>query len=558
MAQLTLRTGLLGKRLAAHLLRRTTYRVTPSRIEEFALKTAEEAVEALIQPASLLYPEGPLYWENGQPIFPLGDTVGGQITAAATNSSGNLSYGRLRGPYDLWRIYECIDCPTAHWKITQWFASLFVLDSRAGVRFHYHFWRLLHHLAFDNLNRLALKVTTDNNMLTYLDNRHNRVGRPNENYAREFLELFTILKGETIGVGNYTNYTEADISEAAKVLTGFITATDYADPETGIAAGKAHINRHDKADKTFSSAFQGKTIVGATTAEEMYRELQEFIDMVFEQQETARAYVRKMYRYFVGDALTQEIEQDIIAPLAAELHQSGYQHIPVLKQLLKSQHFYDEDDSNSQDEILGSKLKSPLELFCHSVNLWDIENTDRQDLKKHFSSNYSRIAHEHFTTCGMPIRGPITVEGFPGYYDGPGYSRNWFNTNILYQRYTYGISFRRGKVRETNNHFPYRANLVKWVEDFVEDPAGPGTPQAPIGASDSRQVVQKTLEYFLPELPLGDRYAYFEQRLLGGLSPINWYFSWVEYKNTGDDANVKVALERFYDAIMTSPEYQTF
>ena len=58
-------------------------------------------------------------------------------------------------------------------------------------------------------------------MLRYLDNTENNATNPNENYAREFLELFTILKGPQISEGNYTNYTELDIQQAAKVFTGF-------------------------------------------------------------------------------------------------------------------------------------------------------------------------------------------------------------------------------------------------------------------------------------------------------------------------------------------------
>jgi hypothetical protein len=567
MAQLTTRTGTLGRRLAAHLLRRTTYQVTPTRIEEFAQKTAEQAVNELLSPASLLYPNGPLYWGNdlgegvGNPVYELGrvDNDSGEIYNVVYEPDGDrIVTGRLQNPNMLWRVYECIDCSTAHWKIAIWFASLFIVDAKKGVRYNYHYWRLMHHLAFDNLKQLAFKVTTDNHMLVYLDNNQNRASSPNENYAREFLELFTILKGEVIGVGNYTNYTEADISTAAKVLTGFRINLTNTDADTGINAGVSSYNLHDTTDKTFSAAFQNTTITGAVDADDMYRELEDFVDMVFNQLETAKAYVRKMYLFFVSDIIDEEIETDVITPLANTLLSNGYQHIPVLSTLLKSVHFYDEDDSDSSNEIIGGKIKSPMEMFCTSINLLEIENSDQNDLDRHFRSNGGRIYNDHFRDCGMDLRGPITVEGYPGNYDSPSYSRNWFSTNFLYERFTYGVSFRRGKVRETNSRFPYQMDIVQWTSDNIDDPTGPGTPTAPIGAADASLVVNDMLTYFLPEMPTGDRYVYFEQRLLGGLSPINWYFNWTEYLDTAEDSSVRVALERIYDAIMSSPEFQTF
>ena len=290
----------------------------------------------------------------------------------------------------------------------------------------------------------------------------------------------------------------------------------------------------------------------------MYRELQDFVDMVFNQLETARAYVRKMYRYFVSDIIDEEIESDIITPLANDLYNNGYQHIPILKTLLKSVHFYDEDDASSTDDIVGGKVKTPYDLFCGTINLFEIPNTDENNLNRHFFTNYAEIGVEHFTNCGMSVNGPITVEGFPGYYDAPSYSKNWFTSNILYERFSYGTSFKRGRVRETDQEIPYQLDIVQWVQNNLDDPAGPGTPEAPIGASDANLVVNEFLTYLVPELPTGDRFTFFEQRLLGGLSPVNWYFTWKDFLDTGDDAAVKLALERLFDAITSSPEYQPY
>ena len=98
-------------------------------------------------------------------------------------------------------------------------------------------------------------MIADNVMLRYLNNNQNTAVNPNENFAREFLELFTIGKGPQIGPGDYTNYTEDDIVEAAKVLTGFRTRInrDVVDAETGIPRGDAQFGQHKPGAKTFSS-----------------------------------------------------------------------------------------------------------------------------------------------------------------------------------------------------------------------------------------------------------------------------------------------------------------
>ena len=79
-------------------------------------------------------------------------------------------------------------------------------------------------------------------------------------------------------------------------------------------------------------------------------ELDDFVDMVFEQLETAKNYVRKMYRMFVRSEWGQDVEDDIITPLAQQLKNNGYNLLTVLQKLLKSKHFFDLDDSDGKDE----------------------------------------------------------------------------------------------------------------------------------------------------------------------------------------------------------------
>ena len=306
MASLNQRSGVLGKRLAAHLLRRATYRVSPARIDDFAGKTASQAVDELFLPTTPLYPNGPLYWNNGNLLFSPTNVDGGEYAATQ-----NDSFYRDNA-VNFWRMYESMHDTSIKWKLIDWFSTLFNLYTTHT--YYYYYWKLLEALTGDDLKTLAVKATLDNNMLNYLNNNQNSKFSPNENYAREFLELFTILKGETIDTGNYTNYTEADISTAARVLTGFRNSFSTMDTDTNVLRGTTNFNAHDTGNKTFSAAFGNTTITGANNANDMYRELNDFVDMVFDQLETARAYVRKMYRFFVLDKITTEIETDIIEP----------------------------------------------------------------------------------------------------------------------------------------------------------------------------------------------------------------------------------------------------
>ena len=121
------------------------------------------------------------------------------------------------------------------------------------------------------------------------------------------------------------------------------------------------------------SYFQNKIILGATSEADMFRELQDFVDMVFDQKETARAYMRRLYLFFVHDTITDEIEKDIIEPLTNQFYNGGYEIKPILETLLKSKHFYDEDDSDNTDSIIGGKIKSPSDLLLQSVNLFDAD-----------------------------------------------------------------------------------------------------------------------------------------------------------------------------------------
>ena len=287
MASLTPLSGLLGKQRAAHLLRRTTYKVSPARIEEFAGMTAEQAVESLFNFPDFVLPKGPLSWVTGNHLFSDYNDIG---------LSAIDQYKAMIG----WALHELKEDTSARSKIMVFLHTCFI----AGIRnyfYPYYYYRLLWLYANGNLQDLAFRISKDNLVLDYLNGMRSISTAPNEDFAREFLELFTIQKGDQAGAGDYTTYTEQDVQQAARVFTGYTRVPGTIDADTALPTGKPNISRHDTGDKTFSHRFGNQTISGASTADDMDREAMDFITMVFNQDATAQSFARRIYRYFIKE-----------------------------------------------------------------------------------------------------------------------------------------------------------------------------------------------------------------------------------------------------------------
>ncbi len=557
MASLDPKTGILGKRLAAHLLRRSTFVVTKARIEAFANMTTDAAVEALFANNPLINPEGPRDRTTGLAWFSVHDAE------EKPNDFSQEKNGVKSRLVQSWMFQEMLGDTTIKHKMALFLHSTFIIGLTNGRNWQlYNYMRLLQYFAYGNIKNFAYKVTIDPMMGLYLDNHHNHKNAPNENYAREFLELFTILKGEQIGVGNYTNYTEDDIITTAKLLTGFrIQKYDFKDPETGLVTSKPVIGRHDVSDKQFSAAFGNHIITGATGVDnaakeaDMLRELQDFINMVFGQLETAKAFTRKLYRYFVSDLIDETKETNIITPLANELFTNGYELVPIVKKLLKSQHFYDEDDDNTSDNIVGGKVKSALELTMQSLNFFELPALIR-DFETDPANNYKDGdgVRRKINSQGFPFFFPASVEGYDGYYKS-GYSCNWFTSTTFIHRYSLYDQMLRGKYANTT---ALKLELAPFFDTHFTLPTTFGEADFPQADTMINTVVTEVLEVTLSEMPTGNRYIYFRDAILNGLSSINFLFEWVAYKDTGDDSDVSESLGNFLKVLMNSEEYQTF
>lgn len=553
MASLSPFQGVLGHRRAAHLLRRTSFVYTKSKVDQFANQTATQALASLLQPYNLTNPQ-PIYDdpttstnENATWILPLPGTDNANLP--------NQDFVLRRYVLSWWSDEAMKDPGIVHKMVIFWHQYLAVSNQTYGSKHFFDYLWLLRWSALGNFKKLATKIVTDNVMLLYLNNHQNTASNPNENFAREFFELFTIGKGPQIGPGDYTNYTEDDIVQAAKVFTGFRVSGGRTniDPETGIPRGITSFSNHAPGPKQFSSKFQNTVIQGATNAAGMWVELDNFVNMVFAQAETAKNLCRRLYRFFVSKKITSEIETDIIVPLANTLISNNFAVKPVLEKLLQSKHFFDEDDSDNQDEIIGGIIKSPLELVYHALSFFSLQPAP---LATQPGQNYlfheRGLAQRAFGLANYSPFNPSDVAGYPGFYQEPDFSRAWFNSSTIIARYKLPAMLLSGKLTiggSTNTALGVKLDIAPWVKNsgIISNPL------------DSQIVVQDLLKYLLPEEVSQERFDYFHITVfLDGLPPADWTYEWENYISTNNDSEVKLALERLINAIMYSPEYQTF
>lgn len=545
--------GQLGEQNAGHLLRRGTFGPTQKNIKDFALLDAETAVDKLFESLP-------------EPLAPL-DPLTGEDWVSPKPGEGNSEDNDLWRYFMAWQLELMRKEPlNIREKIT------FFLHSHMPVAYSKVIWntpgyyqnKLYRHYAFGSFKTLFHKVVIDNAMLWYLDNTLNYVGDPNENFAREMLELYTIGKGTQIAPGDYTNYTEDDIKAAARVLTGFVVDENLNRydpellPETKIAQGYVYTNGddlailHDAGKKTFSEKFQNRviepaeTISGFATEQATLGELEELIDMIFSQEETARFLVRKLYRYFVYYKITDEVESQIIEPLAQTFRESDYNIEAVLKQLLKSQHFFDANNQDTVDDHIGALIKSPIDLFVGMLRFFQLDFTD--DPYKLYKGLYSNVLLNYFYVMGIKLFDPEDVAGYPAYFQKPGYNRNWITPTNLAFRY-YPVYLLIVGITNDEGEALLEFDIVDWI-DNIENISN---------AFDATILVKEFTNGLMAKPLPEERLNYFiDNVFMDGLPRYYWTTAWTEYKNGANDTTVRSLLYRLIIGLMQSPEYQLF
>jgi len=228
--------------------------------------------------------------------------------------------------------------------------------------------------ALGNFGTLLKEISKSPAMISFLNNQQNKKQHPNENFAREVMELFTMGRG---------NYTENDIKEAARAFTGW-----------GFNPKGEFVNKpfqHDTGSKTFL----GKT--GNFDGDDI-------LNILLEQKQTARYITKKVYTYFVNE----KVDNDKIEKLATGFYQSNYDIQKLLESIFTSDWFYNESN-------IGNKIKSPVELLVGIRRLLPMQ-IENEEVQLVFQK-----------ALGQVLFFPPNVAGWPG-------GRNWIDSSSLMLR----------------------------------------------------------------------------------------------------------------------------
>ncbi|TSJ42463.1 DUF1800 domain-containing protein [Fluviicola chungangensis] len=545
MASLNPITGALGTQKAAHLLRRATLGPRLQDISNFAGMTAQAAFTALTQTQAI----------PALPIDPASGTDWVYPNTVNPNSTNLSDYTR-----SWWMENMRSSGPNLTERMIWFYHTHFpMIMSRIenNAQFAIDYLRLLRYYALGNYKDLTKALVIDNAMLLHLDGNLNIKGVPQENFAREFLELYTVGKGEEISLGNYTNFTEQDVQALTKALTGWGIDPTFQtiDPVTSIPTGKVKgsattSSQHDVTAKQFSSAFSNTLIqTGSVTGTNaavaaVYTELDDVLNMVFASPHTAKHICRRIYREFVYYDITAEVESDIIEPLAAALVSNNYNITSVLGILLQSEHFYDLDTPITEDNNIGAIIKSPMDLVIGTMRLFNLTVPDKTtQLPAHYEM-YSQLIGQ-LDLQGLQFFEPYDVAGYEPYYQFPDYHRYWISSNYLANRYKFSELLITGFTGMSGNLL--KLDVVEFVETNCSNPG------------DATILVQELVDWLFPITLDATRFNYFrDDVLLDQLPASNWTTEWNNYVNTSSDVNVRLQLESLITAMMQTPEYQLF
>lgn len=360
----------------SHLFQRAGFGATPAQVREFGHKSPEKALKFLLKDA-----------EKINPLI-----VVEQEVDMAMKNKALRSIIEMKGASPE-EIQEKIK--QGREKITDlnflWINTMAsgtgMLREKMTLFWHGHFAcrgvrplaiqlqnNLFRQFALGKFGDLLLAVSKDPEMLQFLNNQQNRKNSPNENFAREVMELFTLGRG---------NYTEKDIKEAARAFTGWGTNL------RGEFVFRA--NQHDDGEKTF----QGKT--GNFNGEDILK-------IILENPKTSAFICTKIYRYFVDE----NVDNQVVEKMAKRFRSTDYDIADLMEFTFKSDWFY-------LPENIGTRIKSPVELLV--------------GLQRNFGINFQQKQSVLFIqkALGQVLFFPSNVAGWSG-------GKNWIDSSTLMTR----------------------------------------------------------------------------------------------------------------------------
>lgn len=516
---LTPYSGVFDAPQLRHLLRRTLFGFSKADIQAFAGLSLSDCVDILlgvsVAPTTPSPPVNEYQTLTADPNIPLGSTwVNGP-------HDGNVNFRRQDSMRGWWMGRMIHQERNIIEKMVMFLHNLVPteFDVVDNAIYYYQYNALMRQYALGNYKTFIRAITTNPAMLVYLNGRYNQKTAPDENYARELQELFTVGKDLA------SHYTEDDVKAAAKILTGWRERSSTLD-------SYFTESRHDTTNKTFSSFYNNQVITGRTGATGGQTEIDDLLNMIFAHEEVAKYICRKLYRFFVSYNISATIETNVIVPLAETFRNNSYELLPVLSELLNSEHFFDINN-------VGSMIKSPVEFvmaFPRQFNIVFPAQTDYLNLYKAWRWYYSEAGKQQQSPSDPP-----SVAGWPAYYQVPIFHRSWINSEVLRRRKEFGdtLFYRNG------------ANTKVDVIAFTQTLANPSDPNA---------LIDEVLELFHPILPDASVRTSLKAILLSNQTTDSyWTTAWTNYigapTNTTFANTVKTRLQSFYSTVVNMAEF---
>lgn len=214
----------------------------------------------------------------------------------------------------------------------------------------------------------------------------------------------------------------------------------------------------------------------------------------------------------------------------------------VVSTLLTSKHFYDKDDANPADEIIGGMLKSPLDLVAQTLSFIDYEVPDAiAEGESHYKLfYYNQITKKVFIPSGQELFRPPSVAGFPANYEAPDYDLFWFNTATIISRFDLP-NLLLDKKRTTVDF-----SVANFVKINVDNPA------------DADSLIAELTALLFPEIANAARHDFFLNDILldgGAMTKEMWEDEWWAFENEQSNG-VEDALIPLFKALFWSQEYQ--
>lgn len=345
-----------------------------------------------------------------------------------------------------------------------------------------------------NFANLVFGITLDPAMLVYLGGELNTKRKANENYGRELMELFTC------GLGQYT---EGDIQEAARILTGWKVA-QFSDKPSPNGIFNAYFSPADH--DTNAKQYLGVTFPArdsSTNTEFIVRveEIQRLVDTLFQQRPDAiaRFISRKIYRFFVYSRSGAE-DENVIQQMADLLKNSNFEIKAVIRALLKSAHFF--DNAN-----LGAQIKTPGEFLI--------------GMSRQFG--YASGIPNNMTSLDQTLFDPPNVSGWPGWHD-------WITTN----------------------NFPTRATIANTAVTAMTDQAALNFIMQFPDYEDVRKLADNVGALLLPRPLAPERQTSFVEVLLEGQTNEAYWAT----KIATEPASAARAMRSLLTRIISLPDYQ--